>query len=600
MKILLGVTADLSLNFLLPSAEVLSHSNEVGVVSSPGKVMDRMSKSHPQIRWLRVSISRNIDPWRDLVALTQLISLFRSTRPHLIDFGTPKAGLLGMLGGTITGVPCRCYTLRGLRLETMRGWKRQILRLTEWLACKCADRVICVSPSLRTQAVQMGIVKAEKTVVLGSGSSRGVEMDRFAPTVRNLSLAAQLRTSLCLPGSAPIIGFVGRFTRDKGIVELLDSYDELRTKIVGLRLLMVGDFEDGDLPPADVRARIERDPSVVRTGFVTDTAPYYHLMDVLALPTYREGFPGVPLEAAAAGKPTVTTNATGAVDSVVDGVTGFVVPVGDASALAESIHLLLQDRDLRGRMGRAAQERVRRDFRQEVIREALLNLYRDLIRERGLHEEKDSPQFGWRLLIKRALDVSASALGLLLALPTMLIAALAIRVSMGGPVLFRQERPGLNGKPFTLFKFRTMSNARDEEENPLPDGVRLTRLGAALRSLSLDELPQLWNVLWGDLSLVGPRPLLMQYLDRYTPEQARRHDVLPGITGWTQINGRNALSWGEKFALDLWYVDNWSLALDFKILLKTLGAVVRRDGITNSLHPTMPEFLEHVPGDQRK
>jgi lipopolysaccharide/colanic/teichoic acid biosynthesis glycosyltransferase len=173
--------------------------------------------------------------------------------------------------------------------------------------------------------------------------------------------------------------------------------------------------------------------------------------------------------------------------------------------------------------------------------------------------------------------------------------AVAIRVRMGSPVLFRQDRPGLQGRPFRLAKFRTMRAAAGPTGRPLPDGERLTALGRFLRASSLDELPQLWNVLAGDLSLVGPRPLLMQYLARYSPEQARRHEVRPGITGWAQVNGRNALSWEEKFALDVWYVDHWSLALDLRILALTALQVLRRSGISREGYATMPEFMGTAP-----
>jgi len=161
---------------------------------------------------------------------------------------------------------------------------------------------------------------------------------------------------------------------------------------------------------------------------------------------------------------------------------------------------------------------------------------------------------------------------------------------MGSPVLFRQIRPGLNGKPFEMIKFRTMKDAVDAQGNPLPDSERLTPFGQFLRSSSLDELPELWNVLKGDMSLVGPRPLLMEYLPLYTPEQYRRHEVRPGVTGWAQINGRNALSWEEKFQLDVWYVDNRSLWLDIKILFLTVKKVVIRDGISADGEATMPKF----------
>ncbi len=194
------------------------------------------------------------------------------------------------------------------------------------------------------------------------------------------------------------------------------------------------------------------------------------------------------------------------------------------------------------------------------------------------------------LAVKRALDIVVAALGLVLLSPLLLLIAVAIATTLGRPVFFRQVRPGLHGAPFTLVKFRTMREAFSPDGRPLPDGERLTRLGSFLRQLSLDELPQLWNVLRGDLSLVGPRPLLMEYLPLYTPEQARRHEVRPGITGWAQVNGRNALSWEERFALDVWYVDNWSLWLDAKILVKTVAKVLKREGISGGGVPTMTPF----------
>ena len=191
--------------------------------------------------------------------------------------------------------------------------------------------------------------------------------------------------------------------------------------------------------------------------------------------------------------------------------------------------------------------------------------------------------------MKRLFDLIVSALGLVLLSPLLAAIALLVLWKLGRPILFRQRRPGLHGKPFTLFKFRTMVAAwPDGEERP--DDERLTAFGRLLRGTSLDELPELWNVLKGDMSLVGPRPLLMEYLPLYTPAQARRNEVRPGLTGWAQVNGRNALSWEEKFALDIWYVDNRSLLLDLKILLLTLRNVADRRGISAEGEATMPRF----------
>ena len=193
-------------------------------------------------------------------------------------------------------------------------------------------------------------------------------------------------------------------------------------------------------------------------------------------------------------------------------------------------------------------------------------------------------------MIKRCFDLVASLVALLSLLPVIVVTAILVRIKLGSPVFFRQTRPGRDGRPFQMIKFRTMLDAVDEQGKPLPDSERLTSVGQFLRSSSLDELPELWNVLKGDMSLVGPRPLLMEYLPLYSEEQYRRHEVRPGVTGWAQVNGRNAISWEDKFRLDVWYVDNRSLWLDLKILFLTVKKVLVRDGISGEGEVTMSKF----------
>ena len=201
-------------------------------------------------------------------------------------------------------------------------------------------------------------------------------------------------------------------------------------------------------------------------------------------------------------------------------------------------------------------------------------------------------------LSKRLFDLVVTPLGLILISPVLVLIGLLVWIYHGRPIIFRQLRPGYRTKPFWLYKFRTMTDACDPQGNLLPDKARLSRLGSLLRNTSLDELPELFNVLRGEMSWVGPRPLLMQYLERYTPEQARRHNVLPGITGWAQINGRNAITWEEKFNYDVWYVDHWSFWLDIKILLLTFWKVLKREGISQPGHATAEEFMGSQGNDQ--
>jgi len=267
--------------------------------------------------------------------------------------------------------------------------------------------------------------------------------------------------------------------------------------------------------------------------------------------------------------------------------TGVFAEPENARAIADAILKLKSDAPLRDRLGKSGHTYVH------------ANATRDALAKKYLYEMSrpltESRQRGLSLLAKRAIDRAAGVAGVFATSPLMAAVAVAVKLDVGSPVLFSQERPGLNGVPFRIFKFRTMRDARDANGKPLPDEERLTRVGKLLRSLSLDELPQLWNVAKGELSLVGPRPLLMQYLGRYSPEQARRHEVMPGITGWAQINGRNALDWAEKFDLDTWYADNWSLVLDAKILLKTAWQVVARKDVSQAGHATMPEFMGSAP-----
>src|SRR5467141_2686747 len=198
-------------------------------------------------------------------------------------------------------------------------------------------------------------------------------------------------------------------------------------------------------------------------------------------------------------------------------------------------------------------------------------------------------------ICKRLVDLLVSSIALILLAPLMAAVAVLLWLTMGSPIFFRQARAGYQGSPFTLFKFTTMRSARDVQGRLLPDKDRLTKVGIILRGFSLDELPQLWNVLIGDMSLVGPRPLLMDYLERYNPEQARRHEVKPGITGWAQVNGRNALSWEQKFKRDVWYVDNQSLWIDLRIMFQTLSKALKRDGINQPGQATAEEFLGGRP-----
>jgi glycosyltransferase involved in cell wall biosynthesis len=377
-------TSSLSLRLMRGQLASLREAGfDVMVITSPGEELDDAQQSEG-VETFGLRMAREISPWKDLVSLWHFYRILSRTRPVITNVGTPKAGLLGGVAACLSGVPCRFYTLRGLRCETTSGVKFRVLRLTERVACKCAHRVLCVSQSLRRKVIELGIVDPQRAVVLASGSSNGVDAERFTPNHARLTEAANIRQEFNIPPEAPIVGFVSRLTRDKGIVELVQAFLQLSESYPSIRLLLVGDFEDGDPVPAEIRQEIENNGRILRTGSVRDAAPYYHLMDVLALPSYREGFPNSVLEAHAAGKPVVVTRATGAIDSVDDGVDGFLVPMGDADALAAALMRLLKNKALAERMGRAGREKVVREFRQESVWSALEANYLDLLRAKGL------------------------------------------------------------------------------------------------------------------------------------------------------------------------------------------------------------------------
>jgi glycosyltransferase involved in cell wall biosynthesis len=358
---------------------------DVYLISSPDRALGTVA-AREGVTTIPISLEREIHPWRDLGALIRIYRVLRRLQPEIVNAGTPKAGLLGMLAAWLARVPVRLYTLRGLRLETTRGLKQFVLGFAERIASCCAHQVLCVSRSLRQTYVERGLTAQHKTFVLGAGSSNGINATRFIQAAERRTATAELRAQLKIPADAPVIGFIGRLTRDKGILELFNAFDSLLPQFPTLRLVLAGDFEAGDPLPEHYLRQLREHPQVVLTGFVPDTAPYFPLFDLLAFPSYREGFPNVPLEAAAAGIPVVGFEATGTVDAVQEGVTGTLVPLHDTLGLSLAIKAYLTNPQLRQAHGAAGRARVLADFRQETIWEALFQRYVRMLRDRGCRE----------------------------------------------------------------------------------------------------------------------------------------------------------------------------------------------------------------------
>jgi glycosyltransferase involved in cell wall biosynthesis len=373
-SILVGVTDPQTCLVLTGRLRTLREAGfRVTLVSSPGELLDLTAASEG-VESISIPMRRGIAPLADLVSLLRLWRLLGKLKPDLVEFSTPKAGLLGSLAARLRGGPRRIYMLRGLRLETATGIKRRILLAAERLASACAQVVLCNSESLRAEALALGLAPAAKLHLLGDGSSNGVDIERFSPG------PSDIRERLGLPRNAPVVGFVGRLTRDKGLPELIEAFDAIVKAEPEAHLLLVGWYDAGeDALSDDLRARIEGHPHIHLTGFVDSAAPYYRAMDLMVLPTWREGFPNAVLEAAATGIPVVTTMSTGSRDSVVPEVTGLLIPPGYPEAICEAVIKLIRDPERRRRMGQAGRAWVLEHYVDERVLGLTTAYYKSLL-----------------------------------------------------------------------------------------------------------------------------------------------------------------------------------------------------------------------------
>ena len=345
----------------------------VTLISSPGELLDRTA-AREGVEAIGLPIRREIAPFADLISFLRLWWLLLHLKPDVCEFSTPKAGLLGSMASWLAGVPARVYMLRGLKLETAKGIRWWFLLAAERVAAACARVVLCNSESMLAEAVALGVAPASKMHLLGDGSSNGVDVERFSPG------SSSVRSELGIPPDAPLVGFVGRLTQDKGIPELIEAFDTILRSMPDVQLLLVGWFDASeDALGAMWRARIANHPRIHCTGFVDDTAPYYRAMDLMVLPTWREGFPNAVLEAAATGLPVITTICTGSRDSVVPEVTGLLIPPGYPEAISEAVLKLLRDPVRRRRMGDAARTWVCGHYADERVLGLATLFYKSLL-----------------------------------------------------------------------------------------------------------------------------------------------------------------------------------------------------------------------------
>lgn len=370
------VTCPVTAKRLLKSQAIYLQSIgfRVSIVAAPDKAIQQ-DLAAAGITFFGIPMSREISIFQDLRTLVTLIRLLAKCRPQIVNASTPKAGLLGMIAAWLVRIPHRIYLVRGLRLETTSGKLRSILASTEKIASYCATSVLAVSASLRDQYIREGFLAARKIRVLGHGTSNGVELSRFEQA------KMVTRSEFGIYEEAKVMGFVGRMTRDKGIADLLEVYKQLRSEFDSVRLLIVGDFEDGDHPDKQTVKEILSSDGIICTGFVDDAAPYYQVMDVLVFPSAREGFPNVPIEASAAGLPVVAYKATGTSDAVEHEKTGKLVPYGNPLGLVKAIRCYFENQKLRQSHGENGKRMVKEKFSHQAVREYYAREYMSLVHQ---------------------------------------------------------------------------------------------------------------------------------------------------------------------------------------------------------------------------
>ena len=367
---------------------------EIHAIAAPGPMLARLARRdgvhvHP------VPMTRSIHPLHDLIALWRLWRVLRQVQPHLVHVSTPKAALIGSIAAALARTPARILLLRGLPFEGATGIRRLLLRSADRIAARLCHRTLCVSSSLREVACRERIISDQKSAVPGSGMSNGVDTVRLDPhVIRAADLGFDPQNTARF--RAPVIGFVGRLARDKGLDVLVAAFDLVRAQYSDAKLLLVGGWDESDPPPAELRARLQRDPSVRLTGEVDDPAPWLKAMTVFVFPSRREGFPNAPMEAAAMALPVVAAGVTGVRNAVVSGVTGQLVPPDDPTAMAAAVCDYLRNPDLRRRHGHAARERVVREFQPQRVWLAMLEEYTTLLRQRGGPLPHASPADRWR------------------------------------------------------------------------------------------------------------------------------------------------------------------------------------------------------------
>lgn len=577
-------TSSISHKILADKLAVLQNAgHDVTLIASPEGYDEQYMRPY-RFKLAFVPMNRKIHLLDDMRSILRMRKLLKRERFDIVHTHTAKAGLIGRIAARLAGVPVVVHTSHGLpfyegQSKLTYTIYRSLERFGAWFSHALASQN-------EEDVRQLERLAPGKKVYY---EGNGVDLDRL-DAIRSLTgpkELTELRRQLGIAESAKVILVAARFEPVKDHAFLLEGLKLLKERgQAEFVCLLAG---KGPLE-AEIRHRIamlglEQEVRII--GHQSNIYPFIGMADLVALTSEKEGIPRVLMEAMAFGKPVVASDVLGTRELVGHEGTGLLVPYKAGDKLASALARMLGDEALRSRFGTAGREAVEACFTEQAVVRRLERMYAELA-VGGAARKGALPWIN--RFVKRTVDLAAAVSALALLSPVLAVVALLVRLKLGAPVLFKQQRPGLHGKTFHVYKFRTMTDRRGPDGALLPDAERLTAFGKLLRKLSLDEIPQLLNVVRGDMSLVGPRPLLMEYLPLYTEEQARRHDVRPGITGWAQVNGRNAISWEQKFALDVWYVERQSFRLDLKILLMTVVKVFRREGVSQEGHVTMSKF----------
>ena len=530
-----------------------------------------------------VEIQRRISPISNLKSLWQLYRLIKREHFDIVHVHTPVAAVLGRIAAWMARVPVIIYTAHGFYFhDNMSPWVRRLIIWVEMLFCRITHLVFTQSHEDAVNAVRECICPKDQVIYIGNG----VDIQRF--TIQ----PNEARKTLGLSPQDKVIGFVGRLVREKGILELIEAMPPVFHTIPEAKLLIVGDTLDSDRDRktkqviGNMLAQSGIASRVLFTGLIDEVPQAMAALDLFVLPSHREGMPRTIIEAMASGKPVIATNIRGCREEVVNGLTGLLVPVKDPATLATAIISLLSDTRKARQMGDEGRRRARELFNERIVLNKQVKAYAEIAIERlanNTSQERMVHQKQVQLWSKRVIDVIVSSLSLAFLCIPLLAISILIKIDSRGPVFFLQERTGKNGRVFRVWKFRTMIDGAINTGlglNVAKDDSRITRMGNLLRNLGLDELPQLINILKGDMSIVGPRPAIVDHAKHYTDFQRQRLMFKPGITSLAVIRGRNLLSWRQRIGLDVWYINNFSLWLDLKIIIKTFWAVlVSRKGI---------------------